>query len=281
MCLLGIKFTADQTKIINDPPDSNFLQVVFPAPLSSSASIRCAKRVKPASCAALRVAFGRYRSALALSEAASAGLKTSLERISAAVQAGSDDGKQIQVGAATAYAGELAAALNAEYAAGRALAAVLRSGKFDVRLDARTRQKIDQRLESPNGLPASIVSPLVASGLVADRVELSRLLKSAFGGRRTTGTLADAVSTSRSTAGLTQLWHQLTVYELAAVVRALATQGAIAHGTGDTLLNDLRAALTATTPAARTAAIALFVQHAAVAQAAPAALLTTAAQALG
>lgn len=92
--------------------------------------------------------------------------------------------------------------------------------------------------------------------------------------------VAGAVAADSPPVGFTQLQHSLTVYELAAVVRALANQGAIAHGTGETLLDDLRAALTATTSSARTAAFASFIQHAAVTQPTPERLLTAAADGL-
>jgi hypothetical protein len=265
-----------------DPPDGNFDEVAFPAQTSPpSHRVLCAKRVTRSTCARLTASAFAYEKALAATSAAALGLVTSVNRFGSATTAGSADGRLLQAGAAKAYAGELANALNAQHQAGRALAAVLRATRTDGRLSPRARTAVEKKLASAGSLPAWLTTPTAASGLVANASDLRKALAGALTGVPKTLSVTGTVAAGSAAAGLAQLQHSLTVYELAAVVRGLAAQGAIAHGTGDTLLNDLRAALTATTPAARTAAIALFVQHAAVAQAAPGALLTTAAQALG
>jgi hypothetical protein len=264
-----------------DPPDTNIAEVAFPAQTPLPAMrVLCAKTLTRATCARVTTGAVAYAKALATTSAAAAGLVASVNRFGSATTAGSADGRLLQAGAAKAYAGELANALNAQHQAGRALAAVLRATRSDRGLDTRARAAASKKLASPGSLPTWLTTSAAASGLVPSAAELRKTLAAALARVPKSLSVAAAVAAGSPSAGLTQLQHSLTVYELAAVVRALAKQGAIAQGTGETLLTDLRAALTATTPAERAAAVALFAQNATVAQPAPAALLSAAAHAL-
>jgi len=280
-CMFAIAGEYRLLKTIDDPPNANFLEVALPTPLAGTGSFRCAKRITAARCVGLRSAFIRYRTALATSAAAITGMSSSMDRFSGADAAASAEGKQLQAAALKAYAGELAAALTSQYAAGRALAAALRANRGDVRLSAGTRKMLAKKLGSPDAFRASLVAKLITNGAVSDIDDFARTLRAAFSRPAPATTFAGAASAAPSTAPLVQLSRRLTAYEVAALVRALAKQGAIAGGTGETLLNDLRASLTATSPSAHNAALTRFVQDASVAQPAPAALLKTAAQALG
>jgi hypothetical protein len=282
LCRLMIVIVLADSKIVRDPPDPNFMEVALSAPtLLHAVTVRCAKRVARRDCTALTAPLLRFINAVAKTAAATSGAATTLERFSGAAAAGSSPGVLLQSAAEKSYAGEVGSAFAEQQAAGRVLAAALRKARLDGPTNSRDLQAITKKLGSANGIPASIVSPLVAAGLTSGAAALSQILKSALQGLPKTIALTSFLGATTSTAALAKFHRDLTFPGLAAVVRALAKQGAIAQGTGETLLNDLRAGVTATTTAARTAALALFVQHAAVAQPAPAALLTAGAQALG
>jgi hypothetical protein len=280
-CQDGIAQVFALNAIIKDPPDPNFGQVAFPAPTAPPLThVSCSTGVARAVCARLTARALAYVRALDATTSAAAGLVTSLNRFASATAAGSADGRLLQAGAAKAYAGELASALSVQHQAGRALAAVLHATRSDGRLGPASRASVLKRLSSTRPLPTWLTRAPAASGAPASALDLRKALITAITALPKTLSVAAAVAPGSPPVGFTQLQHSLTVYELAAVVRALANQGAIAHGTGETLLGDLRTALTATTASARTAAFASFSQHAAVAQPAPEALLTAAAQAL-
>jgi hypothetical protein len=281
VCIEAITQVFELNAILRaDPPDANFAEVAFPAQTSSpSVRVICPKRLTPRTCARVSAGALAYERALAATSAAALGLVSSLNRFGSATAAGSADARLLQAGAAKAYVGELANALNAQHRAGRALAALLRAMRLDARLNPQARVAVAKKLASPGGLPTWLLRATVSSGVVANASALRTALATALLGVPKALSVGSALTAGSPAAGLTQFQHSLTVYELAAVVRALGKQGAIAQGTSETLLDDLRAALTATTPAAR-AALALFAQHASVAQPAPAALLTSAARAL-
>ena len=280
-CQDGIAQVFALNAIIKDPPDPNFAQVAFPVQAAPPPiRVSCTKGVTRAICTRLTAGAVAYEKALGTTTAAAAGLVTSLNRFASATTAGSVDGRLLQAGAAKAYAGELANALNVQHQAGRALAAVLRTTRSDGGLGPASRVSVLKRLSSTRALPAWLTRATAASGAPASPSELRKALITAVTTLPKTLSVAGAVATGSPPAGFTQLQHSLTIYEFAAVVRALANQGEIAHGTSETLLADLRTALTATTPAARTAAFASFSQHAAVTQPAAEALLTAAANAL-
>jgi hypothetical protein len=253
----------DNLKVIKDPPDPKFTEVTLPSATHvTSIALRCLKRIARRDCDALRAGLVRYRNALATTAAAASGVAITLERFSGAGQAGSGPGAVLQAAAEKGYAGELASALTAQQAAGRTLAAALRKTRLDKRLNARTLQSLVKKLGSPNGIPPSIVSRLVADGATSGAAELSQTLKSALQGLPKTLALSSALGAGRSTAALTELYKTLTPQELAALVRGLTSQGAVSSPAGEMLINDLRQAVTALTPEARTPAIDQFVKDA-------------------
>lgn len=263
LCQTFIYIVLGELKIAQDPPDPKFMEVTLPAAtLARSITIRCPKRVARRDCEALKAATLRYRNALATTAAAATGSGITLERYSGAAQAGSAPGAVLQAAAEKAYAGELASALAAQQAAGGTLAAVLRKTRLDVRLNARDLQSVTKKLGSPNGLPQSFVSQLVAAGLTSGAAELSQTLKSALQGLPKTLVPSSTLGGTRSTAALTQLYRTLTFPELAALVRGLTDQGGVSTAARDTLINDLRQGVTAPTPEARTPAVDQFVKDA-------------------
>jgi hypothetical protein len=276
LCQIAIVLVLADLRIANDPPDPNFTQVALPSPtLLRSIAYRCPKRVARRDCEALKAAFLRYRNALATSAAAATGVAITLERFSGAGQAGSGAGAILQAAGEKGYAGELAAALAAQQAAGRTFAATLRKRHLDLRLNARDLQSVVKKLGSANGIPQSIVSQLVAAGVTSGAAELSQTLKSALQGLPKTLALSSTLGATRSTAALTQLYRTLTFPELAALVRGLTDQGAVSTAARDTLINDLRQGVTAPTPEARAPAVAQFVKDAGSQVTGPAATLLT------
>jgi hypothetical protein len=235
-----------------------YLEVAFPAQSRvAPATVQCSKRLSARACLRLNAAIARYESALAATTAATEGLATSLERFAEAGQAGSAAGQRLQAGAAKAYAGELAAAYAEEQVAGRAFANSLRQTRTEVAVrDARMGQGLVKKLTAPNGIPASIVSEVVASGAVRSAAELSQELRSVLTGLPAKFTLSGRLGVPLTTQGLTDLQKSVTVYEVAAIVRALVAQGLVTAAAGDVLLNDLGLALAATTPDAHAAALA-------------------------
>jgi hypothetical protein len=259
----------------------DFMQVALTSPgVAASVALSCAKRVTPRQCRQVRAALLGYSNALATTLAASTGLSTALERFDAAQTAGSVPGALLQAGAAKAYAGELVAALTAELSAAKALAAALGT-KADLRLTARGRAAAARKLAAPNGLPASIVSAVLATGAAKDATELRQALAAALSKLPATLSLTKILSTPKPTAWLTGIQRSITTYEVAALVRGLDAQGALGEGAGDTLLDDLRAAINATTPDAHAAALAKLRQDITAQVTGPAgALLTSAVQPL-
>jgi hypothetical protein len=255
LCSVAIEMTLAYNKLVHDPPDPNFAQVALTQPtVPPSGATRCPKGLTPRGCARIRVGLANYTNAVAATSAAVSGLVTSVERFAGAVGAGSVDGQLLQAGAAKAYAAMASSAIAAQQLAGRALASILRAAKRDVRLSARARNIVVARLSAARGLPASIVSKLSP----ADQATLGPALAESLAGIPRTLSLAAAVSTPTPTTALTNLHKSVTVYEVAALVRGLTTQGVVSAAAGETLLNDLRQSVTATTPDAHTGALAQF-----------------------
>jgi hypothetical protein len=276
LCQGAMELVLEGLKIANDPPDPNFAQVALPSPrLVRSIAIRCPKRIARRDCSALTAAFLRYRNALATTATAATGAAITLERFSGASQAGSGPGALLQAAAEKAYSGELASALAAQQAAGRTLAAALRKTRLDLRLNARALQSLTKKLGSSNGIPPSIVSQLVADGATSGAAELSQTLKSALQGLPKTLSLSSTLGAGVSTAALTELYRTLTPQELAVLVRGLTSQGAVSSAAGEMLINDLRQAVTAATPEARTPAVDQFIKDAGSQVTGPAATLLT------
>jgi hypothetical protein len=280
LCWAGVMFLIGQYTAAEDPPSADVLEVALPTFAVPSGRFRCATNVTAARCAALNTAYARFRTALIASTTASAGMAFTMERLTGALQADSAEGRLIQAGAEKAYAGQLATALTAQATAGRALAGLLRATKLDARMDATSRRKLLAQLGSPNGQPGPVVSRVVGSGLIKSAAELSKILRTIFAGKPTPSTLASTLATPIPTAGLVQLSKQLTVYEAAAILRALANQRAITGGTRDALLDDLREVATASNGTAREAALGRFDLDVGGVSGPAGALLAAAAQAL-
>jgi hypothetical protein len=276
LCTEGIKVVLEDLQIAKDPPDPKFTEVTLPSPtLVRSITLRCPKRIARRDCDALKAALLRYRNALTTTAAAGTGAAITLNRFSGAGQAGSVPGAVLQSAAAKGYAGELALALAAQQAAERSLAAALRRTRLDLRLNARNVQSVVKKLGSPNGLPQSIVSRLVADGATTSAAELSQTLKEALQGLPKTLVLSKVLGAAHPTAALRELNRTLTPPELAVLVRGLTNQGAVSTAAGDMLINDLRQAVTALTPEARTPAVDQFVKDAGSQVTGPAAKLLT------
>ena len=257
-CIAGLVVLAGLYATADDPPSANVLEVALPTFATAPGRLGCPKRVSALKCLALNAAYARFRTALQATATAAAGMGLTMERLSGALAAQAVAATQIQSAAEKAYAGQLAAAQTAQAAAGRTFASVLRANKLDVRMEARARQNLLARLGSPNGLPASVVSTLITSGLTKDAADLSKTLRTVVAGKPAPPTLATTLAKPASTAALVELSKQLTVYEAAALVRALASQRAITGSTRDSLLDDLRETITAGSAAAREAALGRF-----------------------
>jgi len=282
VCQLTISLVLYDLAQINDPPDPHFAQVALPSwSPRTSAGLQCAKRASRTTCQRLSAALLRYQNALAASESAANGLTTSINRFSAASQAGSQEGRRLQTAAIEVYSGELAAAVPAQQSAGRALASAMGAARINLRLDSRTRQRIVTTLSTPGRLPRSLVSALVARGATTDATALSQSLAGALVQLPKTGSLTSALGGAMPTAGLTALHRSLSVYQVALLVRALSSQGAVTAAASDVLLTDLRQSLTAAGATLRTAALAHFVQDTATVPGPAGLLLKSAGQALG
>jgi hypothetical protein len=276
MCQGAITMVLGDSQIAKDPPDSKFTEVTLPSPaLVRLVTLRCPKRITRRDCEALKAAVLRYRNAQTTTATAATGIAITLNRLSGAGQAGSGPGAVLQSAAAKGYAGELASALVAQQAAERTLAAALRKTRVDVRLNARNVQAVVKKLGSPNGVPPSIVSRLVADGVTSGAAELSQTLKSALQGLPKTLALSRVLGVARPTAALRELHRTLTPPELAVLVRGLTSQGAVSTAAGDMLINDLRQAVNALTPETRTPAVDQFVKDAGGQVTGPAATLLT------
>jgi hypothetical protein len=257
-CYEALDYIAELTKVIHDPPDTNFTQVALPAPAATPAvSARCSKRVTARACARIRAAALRYGKALSSAHAAARGLGTSIERFSGANAAGSEPGRILQAGAAKAYAGELAGATTELRAAGAAFAAALRAARIDARITATTRQALIKKLRA-RGVSASVLGSLPRSA-----------------------SLAGALSSTGTTTGYSRFQRELTVYELAALVQGLRAQGAVSTEVSGWLLDDLRDAITSTTPDERASALSQYEGDVGEIGEPAASLLTAAGQALG
>jgi hypothetical protein len=275
-CQVMIVLVLYEKVMVEDPPDPKFTEVALPSPtLTRSIALRCPKRVARRDCEALKAALLRYRNALATATAAATGTAISLNRFSGAGQAGSAPGAVLQSAAAKAYAGELALAVAAQQAPKRTLAAVLRKMRLELRLNARDVQSVVKKLGSPNGIPPSVVSRLVADGATTSAAALSQTLKNLLQGLPKTMALTRLLGAARSTAALTKLHKTLTFPELAALVRGLTDQGAVSTAARDMLINDLRQGVTALTPEARTPAVDQFIKDAGSQVTGPAATLLT------
>ena len=258
VCLGIMAMIANEYKISQDPPDSNFTQVAVTSPtLAKALKYRCEQKVSSTGCKALAGNWLRFRNAAATTAAASTGTGISVERFGGAQQAGSAAGAVLQAAAVKAYAGELASALAAQQAAGRALAAALRANHVDVAVSGPSLAK---KLGAANGIPKAIVSQLIARGVTPSAAELRQTIRTALKQLPKSVTLAGAVGAAAPTEALTQLYRTLTLSDLTVLVEALTNQGALTVAAGQLLSNDLGDARAATSLSARTAASALFVK---------------------
>ncbi len=262
LCRLMIVIVLAESKIVRDPPDPKVMEVTLPAPtLLRAVTVRCPKRVARRTCAALTAPVLSFINAVATAGAAATGAATTLERLGGAATAGSAPGAVLQSAAAKAYARELASTIAKRQAAGRILAAVLRKTRLDGPTSSRDLQAITKKLGSADGLPASFVVQLVTAGLTTGTAQLSQTLRSALQGLPKTVSLTAFLGAASSTVDLAKLNRALTLPELAALVRGLASQGALSTAARDVLIGDLRRAATAApTSPSRPAAVSQFVK---------------------
>jgi hypothetical protein len=256
LCELMLQLIDDDFQVLKkDPPDGSFLEVALPSPLRFAAPrYRCVKPLTRAACARLNTAFIAYRAALANVVAADTGIVTSLNRLSVASTAGSEDGMFLQVAAAKAYSGELEASQSQLRTAGVAYSAALRAAHFDARIEAKSRQALIARLSTK--LPASLVSKVIASGTVSNAAELKQRVRWALSRLPRGGSLTATLRSSPT--GPVALYHTMTIYDAAAIVRALAAQGAVDDQTGEWLIEDLQDEFTAESPDERASALGQF-----------------------
>jgi hypothetical protein len=258
MCFEALDYIAALTKIIHDPPDSNFMQVALPvAAATPPVSARCSKRVTARACTLIRTADLRYGKALSAAQTAAKGVATSIERFSGASAVDSEDGRILQAAAAKAYAGELAEATTELQAAGAAFAAALRAARVDVRVAVPTRQTLIKRFGS-RGISAALPGSLQKSV-----------------------TLSGALASPRPSTGYSQFQRELAIYEIAALIKGLNTQGAVSTEISGWLLDDLRDAITSTTPDERASALSQYEGDVGEIGEPAASLLAAAGQALG
>jgi hypothetical protein len=276
LCIDEAQVLANGLAIVHDPPDPHFHQVAVPPPrarVSTRGSGRCPKPLSAASCAGLLVASTNYANASAAVAADATATALTANRFTGAVTAGSTSDAFLQAAVGKVYAGELALAMAAEQAAGRALARRLRAAKLDLSLDRRTIKRIGSRLAG-EVISKRLLDVLVADGLAANPSQARRVFTTELTGVSGPVDLAAALSATLPSAAFESQYRSIAMSELAAVVNGLAGQGAISSATRQALITDLAIAQAACAdPTRRIAAAGKFMTDAGAQVSGPAATL--------
>jgi hypothetical protein len=238
-------------KIWKDPPDPNFTQVALgmPDPVPAG-GFKCPKRAKRSDCAAVTAALRKYVTALTVNAQAVSASAVTLERFSGAVQANSVPGALLQAAAQKAYAGLTVSTKAAQQAAGVALGLTLRRTHLDRRPTKSQFHARVNKLSTSKGYPRQVIQRLIADKQIGSAADLDAILKEVMPGVPYVS-LSRGVSLALTSTASAELWHTITVKDLAVLIRGLVAQNAAPAAIGDTLLDELRAIANAADAGAR------------------------------
>ena len=222
-------------KIIEDPPDPNFGVVALAAPPKARKPRSCAKvkRAARKRCTRLAAALAAYGSAVARVSAINAATSTATDRRTTAEAALDAPRMQLQSTMIRALAGEMAAAVRAQNAAGAALARVLRQQKVKIVVPAKNvRRGIDEVLKrvAAGGGNAALLRTLAGPLVQPKPIDFVALLA-----RPAPTAQFDVLARGLTLADVNALAAQLAAQRLLTPPQAAALAGAATNGTGQAL----------------------------------------------
>jgi hypothetical protein len=267
-----------------DPPDPHVTVVPLPQSMPAPPRLdrRCRhlkSRFRPA-CRGLAAAALRYANDTGQVASLSEVMAIASNRFAYARQLGLAKQALADLTAVKAYSGELAQALRTQSAAGAKLARLVKRNQLDVHFSARELARLRRGLGTLKGLPRWVIARLRGDSF--DPAQIGAMLSKQLAKAKVKPfDLIALLRRSTPTGGLTASYQSMSLLDLAQLVDALTTQGALTQQLNIVFNDDLQRASLACHPAGRTAAAVQFINDAATKVSGPySALLQFAAQPL-
>ncbi len=244
-----------------DPTDPNVGAIALPSAVPPAHGHSCKlgrRRLARKQCSKFKVTLAAYQNAGATQGSLFEALLRTANRFSTAASNSDSEDTYLQQGVADTYFGLLVQAEQAQAAAGRTLATILRKLRLDLVIRGKKISKIGRKVLTLKHLPGSTLAALAADGFTTDEIKAALRQAFALAGRKGLD-LRKALAAPPPTAGFAVQYDSIDLGILAEMVKSLTTQNVIAADGNFALNNDLEDARLACNVGQRIAAVRQFI----------------------
>jgi hypothetical protein len=242
LCQGAVQIMSATLVTVQDPPDPRYRRLALPrrARAAAAASTRCPRRISRSACVAIVTAGATWTDAVSRSAAFARSWSQTVNRYAGAVQSGAADVAAVQGAFLKLLAIQQMVAFGEQAKAGAAYAAALRRARLNPRFPAKRLRGL-----ASGSLNARVLKAATQDGVAGSRTAAKRKLSRQLARASGTLSLAQLASSTPPLDPLLAKARSLTIPDLAAIVTALSSDGAIAASTAQVLLRDLGAATVA------------------------------------